>query len=81
MITVHFECSGKPFSLLLDLVEVAKSHTGVTLAIAFATVLKTFDVEEKVSFKQLSYGKRHSPVTCVSQILALPATTRPTTTR
>jgi len=46
--TVHIERSGKPFSLLLDIVEVAESHTGVTLAIAFATVLKTFGVEGKV---------------------------------
>jgi hypothetical protein len=46
--TVHFERNGKPFLLLLDLVEVAESHTGAMLAIAFMTVLKTFGVKEKV---------------------------------
>ena len=62
--TVHFECVGKPFLLLLDLVEVAKSHTGVTLATAFMTILKTFGVQEKVRVsnryqmkaKSLTYG-------------------------
>ena len=34
--------------MLLDLVEVAESHTGVNLGIAFVNVLKTFGVEEKV---------------------------------
>jgi hypothetical protein len=47
-ITVHFERAGKPFSMLLDLVEVAESHTGVNLGIAFAKVLKAFGIEEKV---------------------------------
>jgi hypothetical protein len=35
--------------MLLDLVEVAKSHTGVNLAIAFAQVLKEFGIEDKVN--------------------------------
>ena len=35
--------------MLLDLVEVAQSHSGVNLAIAFATVLKDFGIEDKVS--------------------------------
>jgi hypothetical protein len=34
--------------VLLDLVKVAESHTGVNLGIAFVNVLKTFGVEEKV---------------------------------
>ncbi|KAI0659197.1 hypothetical protein C8Q70DRAFT_891513, partial [Cubamyces menziesii] len=34
-ITVHLEVNGQPLRLLLDLVEVAKSHSGVNLAIAF----------------------------------------------
>jgi hypothetical protein len=45
---VHFERAGKPFSMLLDLVKVAESHTRVNLAIAFATVLRNFGVDEKV---------------------------------
>lgn len=34
--------------MLLDLIEVAKSHTGVNLGIAFMNVLKNFGVEDKV---------------------------------
>jgi hypothetical protein len=48
--TVHFEHEGSPTSMLLDLVEVAKSHLGVNLAKAFANVLKEFGIEGKVSF-------------------------------
>lgn len=47
-ITVHLEHNGSPLSMLLDLVEVPKSHTGVNLAIAFAEVLQTFGIKEKV---------------------------------
>jgi hypothetical protein len=47
--TIHFEHEGVPISMLLDLVEVAKSHSGVNLANAFATVLKEFGIEDKVS--------------------------------
>jgi len=36
-------------SMLLDLVEVAKSHSGVNLAEAFAKVLKEFGIEDKVN--------------------------------
>lgn len=37
-------------AMLLDIVEVAKSHTGVNLALAFAQVLQDFGIEEKVSY-------------------------------
>lgn len=47
-ITVHLERGGKPFSMLLDLVEVAMSHTGMNLGATFMTVLKQFGVEGKV---------------------------------
>ena len=46
--TVHFEHEGVPMSMLLDLVEVAKSHSGVNLAEAFAKVLEEFRIEDKV---------------------------------
>jgi len=42
-VTVHFEKGGQPVSLLLDLVEVARSHTGANLAKAFADVLAPLD--------------------------------------
>jgi hypothetical protein len=47
--TVHFEHEGIPISMLLDLVEVTKSHSGVNLAEAFVKVLKEFQIEDKVS--------------------------------
>jgi hypothetical protein len=36
--------------MLLDLVEVPRSHSGANLAEAFANVLKEFGIEDKVSF-------------------------------
>jgi len=47
-IMVHLECVGQLFKMLLDLVEVAKSHIGMNLGIAFVNILKTFGIEEKV---------------------------------
>jgi hypothetical protein len=47
-ITVHFEYEGKPIAMLLDLVELAKSHSGVNLAAAFAQVLEEFGISDKV---------------------------------
>jgi hypothetical protein len=35
--------------MLLDLVEVAKSHSGLNLAAAFAKVLDDFGISDKVS--------------------------------
>jgi hypothetical protein len=48
-ITVHFEQDGVPICLLLDVVEVARSHTGINLANAFVDVLKDYKIEDKVS--------------------------------
>ena len=48
--TVHFESEGVPISMLLDIVEVAESHSGVNLAVVFARVLKEFGIEDKVSY-------------------------------
>ena len=47
--TVHFKHKGKPISMLLDLVEVAKSHLGVNLANVFVKVLEDFRIEDKVN--------------------------------
>jgi hypothetical protein len=46
--TVHFEHKGSPISMLLDLVEVAKSHSSVNFAEAFAKVLEDFGIQDKV---------------------------------
>jgi hypothetical protein len=47
-ITVHLEHKGEPISMLLDIVEVAKSHTGVNLASAFAKILEDYEISNKV---------------------------------
>jgi hypothetical protein len=47
-LTVHLKCKGNPLSMLLDVVEVLKTHSGVNLAIAFAEVLWMFGIGEKV---------------------------------
>lgn len=48
-ITVHLEQNGVPLCLLLDLVEVAESHSGSNLASAFAQILRDFGISDKVS--------------------------------
>lgn len=52
---VHFECTGKPFTMLLDLIKVAKSHTSMNLGIAFVNVLKKFGIEDKVSVLKIPH--------------------------
>jgi hypothetical protein len=47
-ITVHLEQNGSPLAMLLDIVEVPKSHTGFNLAVAFARVLEDFGISDKV---------------------------------
>ena len=47
-ITVHLEHEGEPLSMLLDVVEVAISHTGENLANAFAKILEDYGISEKV---------------------------------
>jgi hypothetical protein len=46
--TVHLEEKGIPLAMLLDIVEVPKSHTGLNLALAFVKVLKDFGISDKV---------------------------------
>ena len=48
-ITVHFEQNGMPICLLLDVVEVACSHSGVNLAKVFVSVLEDYGIATKVS--------------------------------
>ena len=47
-ITVHMEHDGEPISMLLDIVEVAKTHSGVNLAAAFAKILEKYGISDKV---------------------------------
>ena len=46
--TVHFAHEGVLVSMLLDIVEVAKLHSGVNLAAAFGKVLEEFGISDKV---------------------------------
>ena len=46
--TVHFEQNGEPFALLLDIVELPRSHTGLNLAIEFARLLQEFGIDNQV---------------------------------
>ena len=46
---VHFENKGVPVSMLLDIVEVARSHSGLNLAAAFAKILEDFGISDKVN--------------------------------
>ena len=52
-ITVHFEHKGDPISMLLDIVEVARSHTGDNLAAAFAKIMEDYEISEKVLVSSL----------------------------
>jgi coproporphyrinogen III oxidase len=48
-VTVHFEIDGVPMTMLLDLKEVAMSHSGVNLAVAFTQIMDEFGISAKVS--------------------------------
>ena len=48
-ITVHLEQNGVPLCMLLDLIEVPESHSGMNLASAFAQILHEFGISSKVS--------------------------------
>jgi hypothetical protein len=48
--TVHLEYNGTMLAFLLDIVDVPESHTGVALAKAFQRMLKTFGLQDRVSF-------------------------------
>lgn len=48
-VSVHFEDKGVPVAMLLDIVELARSHSGFNLAVAFAKILDDFGISDKVS--------------------------------
>ena len=54
-ITVHFEYEGEPILMLLDIVEVARSHTGENLAAAFAKIMEDYEISEKVDINYNIY--------------------------
>ncbi|KAF8645402.1 hypothetical protein AX14_009239, partial [Amanita brunnescens Koide BX004] len=46
-VSVHLEKKGVPFSMILDTIEVAESHSGANLATVFARVFEEFNISEK----------------------------------
>jgi hypothetical protein len=48
-VSIHFEKDGVPVSMLLDIIEVTHSHSGLNLAAAFAKILDDFGISKKVS--------------------------------
>ena len=48
-ITVHFQMDGSPVVMLLDLIKVAESHSGLHLTVIFAKILDDFMIADKVS--------------------------------
>lgn len=61
-ITVHFEHDGHPMAMLLDVVEVPRSHTGASLAEAFVDTLRAFKIENKVGFIRFSANKAYRQI-------------------
>jgi hypothetical protein len=50
-VTIHLVKKNVPVCFLLDIVEVAKSHSGVNLAQAFSDVLEDYGIKHKVRFE------------------------------
>jgi hypothetical protein len=48
-VTIHLEVNGVLLCMVLDLVEVARSHSGFNLATVFAKILDDFVIYDKVS--------------------------------
>jgi hypothetical protein len=59
-ITVHLEQGSKLLAMLLDIVKVPKSHTGLNLALVFVKVLEDFGIEDKVRAVYLVNDNRDS---------------------
>jgi hypothetical protein len=59
--------------LLLDIVEVAKSHSGANLAAAFAKILADFGISDKVSTRSFKWKKRLTTSTLHARFSALRA--------
>ena len=76
--TVHFTHEGTPILMLLDLVEVARSHSGANLAAAFAKVLEEFRISDKV---WLLSNKIKQNLTFFPKFLESEQTTPPTMTK
>jgi len=65
-VTVAFEFNGVQLMMLLDIVEVAKSHSEINLAAAFAKILDDFGISDKVSciIQRIMNNRTHCTITC-----------------
>jgi hypothetical protein len=48
-VTVHMEKDGEQVCMLLDIVELSVSHSGINLAATFVDILRSYKIEHKVS--------------------------------
>ena len=60
-VTVHFQRDGILVAMLLNLVEVAESHSGAHLAAVFVKILEDFAITDKVSASLYRYSWRCLP--------------------
>ena len=74
-VTVHFEEKGVSISMLLDIVEVAQSDSGLNLAAVFAGILDEFGISKKISYYLYSMACKLT----VYRFFQLPATMHQTT--
>jgi len=60
-VTVAFEFNGVQLTMLLDIIEVAKSHSGINLAAAFVKILDDFGISDKVGhiIQRIMNNKTH----------------------
>ena len=54
-ITIHIEHKGELLSMLLDIVDVARSHSRDNLAGAFAKIMEDYEISEKVHINSNIY--------------------------
>ena len=64
--SVHFENKGVPVSMLLNIVEVVRSHSGLNLAAAFAKILDEFGINDKVRMNKRA--QKNDSHTCVDPV-------------
>jgi hypothetical protein len=57
-VAVHFEDKGVPVAMLLDIVEVAGSHSGFNLAAAFTKIPNDFGISNKVWVNKFRHVER-----------------------
>jgi hypothetical protein len=65
-VTVHFKNKGVPVAMLLDIIELVCSHSGLNLAAVFVKILEYFGIDDKVSNLSCGEGEINSLDMCRS---------------